>query len=308
MTRPQCHSKYGGMWIDRLDFPAQLRARVDAGRLTSELAGAITAFERDGYYILRGAASDDAIERFETALSAALRDGHDELIAQNRRNERVPIVAGMSRRSLRVVDSFVPLPSALDLLSSPRLAEFLTAVFEDRPQLFQSLSFDLGSEQGLHQDTAYVVVNKPMEMLACWIALEDVRAGSGELQYMIGSHRLGDYSGFAQKHWQTDRDGQEAHEKWSQWIYQEGARRGMPVEKFMAKRGDILIWHADLAHGGSQIDDLSLTRKSLVGHYCPASAAPNYFSYRADRRTTLHHGAIDYSSEYYDLSRRSARA
>lgn len=303
MLDAKFHSQFGGNWIDRLDFPERLRARVSKGSLSPDLAEAIQQFERDGYHILRGAASDADIDRFESALSGAFRDGHDTLIAQDKHATRLPVVAGMDRRGIRVVDSFVPLPAALDLFASPRLATFMTAIFEDRPLLFQSLSFDLGSEQGLHQDTAYVVVNKPMEMLACWIALEDVAPGSGELQYMVGSHRLGDFAGFApKKHWNSEIDGNDPHWRWFEWISEEGARRNMPVEKFMAKRGDILIWHADLAHGGSPITDLSLTRKSLVGHFCPAAARPNYFGYRSDRGTQLRHGPIDYSSEYYDLA------
>ena len=51
----------------------------------------------------------------------------------------------------------------------------------------------MGSEQGLHRDTAFVVVDPPMSLVAAWIALEDVAAGSGELTYVPGSHRLPEY-------------------------------------------------------------------------------------------------------------------
>ena len=36
---------------------------------------------------------------------------------------------------------------------------------------------------------------------------------------------------------------------------------------FHAKKGDILIWHANLLHGGSKINEANLTRKSMVAHY-----------------------------------------
>jgi hypothetical protein len=42
-------------------------------------------------------------------------------------------------------------------------------------------------------DTAFVKVSSPMEFAANWIALEDAKEGSGELEYYIGSHRLDDY-------------------------------------------------------------------------------------------------------------------
>jgi ectoine hydroxylase len=36
---------------------------------------------------------------------------------------------------------------------------------------------------------------------------------------------------------------------------------------FLAKKGDVFIWHANLIHGGSPIKNHSLTRKSMVIHY-----------------------------------------
>jgi ectoine hydroxylase-related dioxygenase (phytanoyl-CoA dioxygenase family) len=36
---------------------------------------------------------------------------------------------------------------------------------------------------------------------------------------------------------------------------------------FHAKKGDVLIWHANLLHGGSPINNPLLTRKSMVAHY-----------------------------------------
>ena len=45
--------------------------------------------------------------------------------------------------------------------------------------------------------------------------------------------------------------------------------RGLETKTFMAKKGDVLIWHADLMHGGAPIQDLERTRKSLVAHFMP---------------------------------------
>ncbi len=40
----------------------------------------------------------------------------------------------------------------------------------------------------------------------------------------------------------------------------------MNKEIFLAKKGDLFIWHANLLHGGELRTDDS-TRKSLVAHY-----------------------------------------
>lgn len=303
-TSNPTHSKFGGTWIDKRDFLEQLEWRLRTGVIDADMFDHLVRFERDGYIVLEGAASNEDIDRFESEISKAFREGHEHLIAQEPGSGAAkPVTSTMTRHGTRIVDSFAVIPAALDLFASPRLINFVAAVLDEKPLLFQSISFDTGSEQGLHQDTAYVVVDRPMEIIACWIALEDVKPGSGELQYMVGSHRLPDFHfGGARKHWDVAADGHKRHEEWFKWIVSEGVQRGMPIQKFMAKRGDILIWHADLAHGGSPIVDPSLTRKSLVGHFCPASAVPYFMKVSPNRATVLEHGPLAYSSWYYDLA------
>lgn len=297
-------SKFGGTWIDRFDFEDELRERLRFGRIPGRLEADIRRFERDGFIVLENAAAEEEIARFESAISSAFRAGHPHLICQQPGSSTPRgVTAGLGRRGTRIVDSYAVLPEALDLLSSPRLIEFLTVILEERPKLFQSLSFDMGSEQGLHQDTAYVVVDRPRELIACWIALEDVVPGSGELQYMVGSHRLPDFDfGGNKKHWDIATDRADSHDNWARWILEEGARRGYAIQKFFAKRGDILIWHADLAHGGSPIARPDVTRKSLVGHYCPESALPHYVKFAANRAATVSHRGISCCSWHYDLA------
>ena len=36
---------------------------------------------------------------------------------------------------------------------------------------------------------------------------------------------------------------------------------------FLAKKGDLLVWHANLLHGGEKVVDQNSTRKSMVLHY-----------------------------------------
>ena len=41
----------------------------------------------------------------------------------------------------------------------------------------------------------------------------------------------------------------------------------MEKEVFIAKKGDILVWHANLIHGGLPVISPAPTRKSMVIHY-----------------------------------------
>ncbi len=59
-------------------------------------------------------------------------------------------------------------------------------------------------------------------------------------------------------------------------LHKRSAERGLARRRFLAKKGDVLLWSADLAHGGSTYTDKGITRKSLVTHYCPVSCRPIY--------------------------------
>jgi len=43
--------------------------------------------------------------------------------------------------------------------------------------------------------------------------------------------------------------------------------RGIEPHYFHAKKGDVLIWHANLIHGGSMRRNLQLSRRALVCHF-----------------------------------------
>jgi phytanoyl-CoA hydroxylase len=300
MSTKGFHSKFGGMWIDRVDWQSQLQKRLADNRLTLEEAEQVRTFARDGVLILPGAADLAAVDKFSDAVSQSFRQGNPDLLFQRHGSRDTERLSGaVDRLGSRVVDAYMALPQALDLFNSAALQRFLTVIFDEPPMLFQSLSFDQGSQQGLHQDTAYVVVDRPMELAACWIALEDVKAGSGELMYVRGSHRFADFDFGRHKHYDPQENGEESHVKWARWLLDEAERRDLKTESFIARKGDILIWHADLAHGGRPVVDTAATRRSLVGHFCPASRKPHYYDALRPRPKVRSAGALRYVSEHY---------
>lgn len=298
---PDYHSRFGGLWIDRADWRQQITAR----HLTPEQAAQVEFFVENGFIILEGAAAPDKVDAFRRRIESSFREGNEDVRYQRHGSYDVlPLNGPADRLGVRVVDSFVPFTEALDLFSSPKLLAFFQLIFGTDPLLFQSLSFDQGSQQGLHQDTAYVVVDNPIELAACWIALEDVKQGSGELMYVPGSHRLPDWNfGGDKKHWDPVVDGQKTHADWAQHLNDHARESAHGIQYFLPKKGDILVWHADLAHGGAPVTDHNLTRQSLVGHFCPQGRNPYFFSTDPHLATIHHHGSLAYCSQHYDLSR-----
>jgi hypothetical protein len=298
------HSRFGGLWIDRSDWREELNRRRMDRRIDDAIAEQIERFEQDGFLILPGAAPEKLVDAFQRRIDRAFFEGNEQVLYQQPgSNISEPLLGAVERLGTRVVDCFVPLPEALDLFTVAPLSKFLTAIFDAPPLLFQSLSFDQGSQQGLHQDTAYVVVDRPLELAACWIALQDVEQGSGELMYVPGTHRLPDWDfGGGKKHWDPGRDGEETHRQWSVMLAGLGEKSSPGMKYFYPKKGDILIWHADLAHGGAPVTNPSLRRQSLVGHFCPSTRRPRYFDHGPKREFTKKYRDIYFSSEHYDLA------
>lgn len=301
---PRYFSSFGGLWTDRSGATDELLRRLRGGEVTSDQAAMLERWMADGFVVLDGALPPERCDAMAAELARIFREGAPEVLMQAPgEHGGVPVAPGTPPARNRIVDVHAVRPLALDILFSPRIVGFLSLVFGAEPLLFQSLTFERGSEQGVHRDTGYVVVSSPMELAAAWVALEDITPGSGELNYYVGSHRLPEHPFSGRwKHWDPGRDGEEQHEEWNRLIHQDAAAMGLPLVRFTPRKGDVLIWSADLAHGGAPVEDPSLTRRSLVGHYCPIGVDPNYFAYAPDRRVARRVRGGWAASEYYSLA------
>jgi phytanoyl-CoA hydroxylase len=300
---PAYFSRFGGLWTDRRDASAEVDRRLAAGALEEAEAERLRHWIAHGYVVLERGVEPDVCDRLRVDLAGAFANGDERLLMSSPKNEGFqPLRAGAETERARVVDVYAFYESARAALFSPPIVRFLRAIFDDDPLLFQSLTFEMGSQQRMHQDTAFVVTSSPLEFAASWIALEDIRAGSGELAYLDGSHRLPEYlfSG-RYKHWNAKRDGDEQQSEWRELMHRNAERMALEQRTFLPRKGDVLVWSADLAHGGSKVTDPSLTRRSLVGHYCPNRVEPFYFKLQPDRRGKGRFDGSLYASHYYPV-------
>ena len=296
-------SKFGGMWTDRDDFAVRLNARIRSGETNDSDVSGLRSWREQGFVRLGQAVDHSLIDQYLAELEGLKNQAQSPLlITAASAPDPVPYSAQSSRahHSVRVVDDYWFNEAARKILFASPVTEFLQQVFNAQPELNQSLSFTRGSEQDIHQDIAFVRMNSPMKLAAAWVALEDVRTGTGELLYYPGSHRWPDYL-FSDcfKHYDEERDGQDQLQHWYAWIHEQAEAHGSELTAFLPRKGDVFLWHAGLAHGGAPITDHAATRKSLVGHYCPRGVRPLYHYYKPAQRRYRHHGPFRYCSSYY---------
>jgi phytanoyl-CoA hydroxylase len=299
-------SRYGGLWTDHGNVLDLIDGRVDLGKLTAQEASLLRRWVTDGYVILPKAVPEDlmapALADLEGAYNGKFPDMRFDIHGIGR---SVPWAAESQVSPAKALDIHWHSEAVRKAMFAPAILDFLHLIFERRALASQTLGFWRGSQQNGHQDSAYVCYSMPMQFAASWIALEDVKEGAGELFYHVGSHRVGEYRfhnrfkgvaeakrlGFADANTEA-QIGQHVER-----LAKQAQGLGLRTERFLAKRGDALIWAADLVHGGSTISK-SQTRKSLVTHYCPADCAPLYFESGKPPRLRKH-GAESYSTSYY---------
>jgi phytanoyl-CoA hydroxylase len=160
---------------------------------------------------------------------------------------------------------------AKKVVTHPALATFLKAIFDSPVAVYQSLIFRYGSQQDTHQDFPWVTPSIPSHLAASWIALEDISADSGPLYYYPGSHKVKKFNfgnGILYRYGESVF-GPKLFSKYLDWRCK---KEGLVKETLLIKKGDVLIWHSALAHGGHRIGNPTMTRKSLVCHYTTTSA------------------------------------
>jgi phytanoyl-CoA hydroxylase len=100
-------------------------------------------------------------------------------------------------------------------------------------------------------------------MVVASICLDDVGEDNGAVTYYTGSHTIPPYR-FSDGRLNEKRD---EMPQCQEYLQREIAARGLKTDEFRGKAGDVLLWHAQLLHGGTAIRDMAKTRRSLVVHY-----------------------------------------
>jgi hypothetical protein len=201
-------------------------------------------------------ALDDRIERIKTYLAPHFDvDMMDKDAIKN---------AGKVNR---VQDGWVYDEDIRAIASNAAVLDLLERLYGRRPFPFQTLNFPVGTQQPLHSDSVHFSSIPERFMCGVWLAMEDIHADAGPLSYLPGSHKWPILSNglVGRRGFGSPRDqAQEPFE--AAWKALLDASNAKP-EIFLARKGQALIWAANLLHGGSVQRNPKLTRWSQVTHY-----------------------------------------
>ena len=225
---------FGGPWFMSPFFEDMLAERD----LDAEAEKLVRSFATRGYAIV----DDLGFEDFD-ALADRVTADMEPLHEAGRYN--------------RVMDAWTVSDAVRAVATCPRILHTLELLYGRRPIPFQTLNFLRGSQQPTHSD-AYHFHSFPKHfMCGVWVAFEDIDDANGPLHYYPGSHRLPDYDFLCPHREEEMRD----------FVQELIPKYGLEKQHAYLKRGQALIWSANLLHGGDPVSDPDSTRRSQVTHY-----------------------------------------
>ncbi len=251
-------------WVDSPFFSRQVES-IEAAPGFADLA---RRFSRDGFLAVEGWIEEELID----AIMADSERFYDpRTVFDNLPPQVVRLLKqGLEQaHSCRVQDAWWVSDAVRTLACHPKVLELLRYLYQREPIPFQTLSFPVGSEQEIHADTIHFDSIPTSFMCGVWVALQDVGPDDGPLIYYPGSQRLpvvrlGNLGVMADT--QSVAAGQ-AYDRFVEYIKAVIQANDFEEQRLVVPKGTLLIWSANLLHGGSRINTSGNSRHSQVTHY-----------------------------------------
>lgn len=254
------------LWLDRPSAGRDIKRKLKRGEITAGEADLLRFWAENGYMVIpqcvEPARIDAALGDVDRMWNEKWHVSIDLLAPVYERTfvNKAPPESRLAPHKLNHLDKHSEAVRAIFL--HQRIIRMISLIFQNEVVGVNTLTFQFGSQQTMHVDHVYMTPSPPRRMVAAWVALEDVKPDSGPLELWPKSHQLPPFRWDTSYPYHYKPDEQPLHE---QFLMSQQHR--FRNERFMAKKGDVLLWHSLLAHGGSHIDNLTQTRFSMACHY-----------------------------------------
>jgi hypothetical protein len=249
-------------WLDGDDALDRIGGRLERNEISTADADICRYWVANGYVVIESL--------FDSATVDAVWDGYEKAIKAGRIKLPPEPAGNGDPWPGRFLNPHKRSGEFCRILKHPGLLRCLQLLLGHEPKTLQTIASHKGSQQGLHSDSIHMTTYPLGYLAAAWIAFEDIHPDCGPLVYYPGSHRL-PYL-FSKDvditEEEFNREGYAPyHAKYEPRIRQLVEERGIAPHYFHARKGDVLIWHANLVHGGSARKNLALSRRAVVCHY-----------------------------------------
>lgn len=260
-------------------FRSQQSPNIEAAGMTPEEQ---RLFKKNGFLVIENAVSPEYCDQVLYSIET-FRKSPESGPDKDRYNDRIGQIHQVA-------------PKTLELAANSKIYQKLSSALNDEPLLFGSLSFSQGTEQDAHIDSIFFYTEPAHAMAGAWYALEDIKPEAGPLFYYPGSHlwpftrgeeiqaahpELSEKVKAARQNLTSPETNDlvcKMGQLWTNDLKKKISEKGATPAVANIKKGDCVLWHALLVHGGMPRLNPSLTRKSIVFHYIGRNAELHTFS------------------------------
>jgi ectoine hydroxylase-related dioxygenase (phytanoyl-CoA dioxygenase family) len=235
-------------WVESPFFEEILKTK----KLTEEQAGIAREYHENGFVVVPNMLPQSLIDRVQD--DAKKKAFNPNFPMKTQRDEK------------RVQDFWMVSDPSKEMACYPQLLALLKLLYGRTPIPFQTLNFSVGSQQRAHSDTIHFSSLPARFMCGVWVALEDITEENGPVFYYPGSQRLTEYD-FSHIRNTADTPSYENYKEYEDFIEKIVEVNKLEKKKFLAKKGDLLIWSSNIIHGGSPVTKEGASRWSQVTHY-----------------------------------------
>ena len=249
------------MWLDQENYRDLIKSKLKNNEISENDAEICENFAKDGYVVINKLISD---EECDSAWNGFIKAIDDHVINPG------PEPKEFDPKWGRVGNVHHYVKEMHKILHHPNIVKKLDMLMGKKTIPYQTIPSLYGSEQLAHSDAIHMTTFPLGYMSAAWVALEDIHEDSGPLEYYPGSHKLPYHLSkeVGIKINESNNYGREPYlNKYEPHIQNIIEKNKLEKKFFNAKKGDVLLWHHNLIHAGSKVNNTSVTRKSIVCHY-----------------------------------------
>jgi hypothetical protein len=255
----------GTPWVESPFFYKLL----DNSNLSNEEKELCKKYHEDGYVIIDLELSDKTINDIVLDMYKSLNETstvfHPEHVTYT--------------ESKRIFEEWKKSDNIANLTVHPKLLKTLELLYAKKPFPFSTINFIKGSNQPLHSDTIHFHTIPSLWMAGVWVALENVDETNGTLQIVPKSHKwpVYEYEDLNLPNPDDIENGEALnYAEYESFIESLVLVNGGEKKIVPLKKGQALIWSANMLHGGCNVDGVTNFEKTRL------TQANHYFFYGCD--------------------------
>ena len=228
-------------------------------KVNNNLKKIATDMHEKGYTIIDLKLSDVFINSINKDISKALQKGDIKKNPKIYHYNKFP----------RIVEAWKYSKNVARLANNKELKKVLKFLYDSKPLPFSTINFIGGTEQPFHSDYIHFGSLPHKYLVGAWVALEKTTKYNGALSVIPGSHKfpLIDYQDLKQKKPLNIIELEKNYRVYENYIKQLIKIKKLKPKELYLKKGEVILWAANLLHGGSNVKNKKLTRRSQVIHF-----------------------------------------